>query len=44
MTEAGLAGIDSHYWITPALTLARTKRGVNKMLAQQVNLAYDALH
>ena len=28
----------------PARTLARTKRGVNKMLAQQVNLAYDALH
>jgi len=27
----------------PARTLARTKRGVNKMLAQQVNLAYDAL-
>jgi leader peptidase (prepilin peptidase)/N-methyltransferase len=22
VTEAGLAGIDSHYWITPALTLA----------------------
>ena len=22
MTEAGFAGIDSHYWITPALTLA----------------------
>lgn len=28
----------------PARTLARTKRGVNKMVAQQVNLAYDALH
>lgn len=28
----------------PARTLARTKRGVNKMIAQQVNLAYDALH
>jgi len=27
----------------PARTLARTKRGVNKMLIQQVNLAYDAL-
>jgi enoyl-CoA hydratase len=27
----------------PARTLARTKRGVNKMLVQQVNLAYDAL-
>lgn len=27
----------------PARTLARTKRGVNKMLAQQVNLAFDAL-
>lgn len=28
----------------PARTLARTKRGVNKMMVQQVNLAYDALH
>jgi len=27
----------------PARTLARTKRGVNKMLVQQVNQAYDAL-
>ena len=27
----------------PPRTLARTKRGVNKMLIQQVNLAYDAL-
>ncbi|HEV8296695.1 MAG TPA: enoyl-CoA hydratase/isomerase family protein [Acidimicrobiales bacterium] len=27
----------------PARTLARTKRGVNKMMIQQVNLAYDAL-
>lgn len=27
----------------PARTLARTKRGVNKALAQQLNLAYDAL-
>jgi enoyl-CoA hydratase len=27
----------------PARTLARTKRGVNKMLIQQVNLTYDAL-
>jgi len=27
----------------PARTLARTKRGVNKMLIQQWNLAYDAL-
>jgi enoyl-CoA hydratase len=27
----------------PARTLARTKRAVNKMLVQQVNLAYDAL-
>ena len=22
MTEAGLAGIEAHYWIAPALTLA----------------------
>jgi enoyl-CoA hydratase len=28
----------------PARTLARTKRGVNKMIMQQVNLSYDALH
>jgi enoyl-CoA hydratase/carnithine racemase len=28
----------------PARTLARTKRGVNKIVMQQVNLAYDALH
>jgi enoyl-CoA hydratase/carnithine racemase len=27
----------------PARTLARTKRGVNKMMVQQVNLTYDAL-
>jgi hypothetical protein len=27
----------------PPRTLARTKRGVNKMLVNQVNLAYDAL-
>jgi enoyl-CoA hydratase len=27
----------------PARTLARTKRGVNKMMVNQVNLAYDAL-
>lgn len=29
--------------LRPARTLARTKRGVNKMLIQQVNLSYDAL-
>lgn len=28
----------------PARTLARTKRAVNKMIVQQVNLAYDALN
>ena len=27
----------------PARTLARTKRGVNKMLVNQMNLAYDVL-
>lgn len=42
--DAKLDEIIAKLLARPARTLARTKRGVNKMVAQQVNLAYDALH
>ena len=42
--DAKVAEIVARLLARPARTLARTKRGINKVIAQQVNLAYDALH